>query len=75
MVRAVEWDSPDRDDAQSVILETLSNWIQFWQLMRYYVKMITLLGKRTKEALETLKCAKALDAFQDGRHLGKFERR
>jgi hypothetical protein len=43
--------------------------------MRYYVKMITLLGKRTKEALETLKCAKALDAFQDGRHLGKFERR
>jgi hypothetical protein len=43
--------------------------------MRYYVKMITLLGKRTKEALETLKCAKALDAFQDGRHLGKSESR
>ena len=43
--------------------------------MRHYVDMITLLGKRTKEALETLKCAQALDAFQDGRHLGKSKHR
>ena len=34
--------------------------------------LIVSVGKRTKKALEALKCAKALDAFQDGWHLGKF---
>ena len=31
-----------------------------------------LSGKRTKKALEALKCAKALDVVKDGRHLGKL---
>jgi hypothetical protein len=29
-------------------------------------------GQRSQEALEEIECSQALDAFQDGRHLGKY---